>query len=249
MGKWGTEPWGLWKTHWRNRTALGNRRLSIAILTTFSIAAGIPYVLLNRLSNLVGRTAFNPEIPLDFEIPFLAWMVIPYMTLYLYYPVSAFLGNKTDTMWRQNILFHQMMILSSWMCFLVFLVFPVEIDLRHQIVGLEGSFWEPLIGLVHSADRPWNAWPSLHVVQSAQVVLILRYWYPSTTLKVSILQAVLLVCCALLIISTLTIKQHYIWDAITALVFTGLTWKYWMRPALDAVRSEQGTAEFDALLE
>jgi hypothetical protein len=52
-----------------------------------------------------------------------------------------------------------------------------------------------------------------------------------------------------LIISTLTIKQHYIWDAITALVFTGLTWKYWMRPALDAVRSEQGTAEFDALLE
>lgn len=246
---WGSKPWSLWRKHWLNRSSFNYRRLSIVIIALFTVTAAIPYLMVNRLADFMGRRAFNPEIPFDVDLPFVAWMVIPYISLYLYYPAAAWLGNKDDRMWRQNIVFHQIMILTSWICFVFFVVFPVEIDLRHLVVGIEGTGWESWYGLVHGVDKPWNSWPSLHVVQSTQVVLILRYWYPSDSRKVLVLQSLLLICWALLVISTLTIKQHYLWDAVTALAFTGITWKYWMKPCLDRVQTEQGASEFDAMME
>lgn len=213
-----------------------------------TFAAAVPYLVINRFSEYMQRTAFSPEIPFDLEIPFVAWMVIPYLSLYLYYPAGAWLGHKSDVMWRQNIVFHQMMLLSCWMCFFVFLLFPVEIDLRHLVTNVDGTVWEPWIGAVHGVDKPWNAWPSLHVVQSSQIVLILRYWFPSSTRKVLILQTLLLICWALLIISTLTLKQHYVWDAITGLLFTGITWAYWMKPCLDRLETKEFQDKFDAVM-
>lgn len=246
--KWGSHPWKLWRSHWKNRSSIYNRRISLVIVTMLTVAAATPYLLINRLSNFIDRTAFNPEIQLDIDLPFIAWMVIPYMTLYLYYPASAWLGNKDDTMWRQNIVFHQMMLLSCWMCFLSFLLFPVEVDLRHLVHGVEGTVWESSYNAVHGVDKPWNAWPSLHVVQSTQVVLILRYWYPSTSRKVFVWQTLLVICWALLVISTMTIKQHYIWDAFSALLFTGITWKYWMKPCLERLKTQEYQDKFDAAM-
>ena len=245
---WWSKPWRIWRSHWKNRTDWFNRRISFVIVTMLTFAAATPYLMINRFSEYMQRTAFNPEIPLDLEIPFVAWMVIPYLSLYLYYPAAAWLGHKDDVMWRQNIVFHQMMLLSCWMCFFCFLLFPVEIDLRHLVTDVEGTGWESWIGAVHGVDKPWNAWPSLHVVQSTQVVLILRYWYPSTTRKVLILQTLLLICWALLVISTLTLKQHYIWDAVTALLFTGIAWKYWMKPCLDRLKTKEFQDQFDAVM-
>ncbi|MBT61524.1 MAG: hypothetical protein CMA63_08265 [Euryarchaeota archaeon] len=245
---WASKPWSFWKTHWQNRTDFKHRRISLMIIGFFVVGAAIPYLIINRIADYFGRRAFNPEIPFDVDLPFMAWMVIPYLSLYLYYPAAAWLGNKNDVMWRQNIVFHQMMITSNWMCFAVFLIFPVEIDLRHLVVGIEGSGWEAWYVLVHGVDKPWNSWPSLHVVQSTQIVMILRYWYPSTTRKVWVLQTLLVICCALLVISTLTIKQHYLWDAITGLTFTAVTWKFWMKPCLDRLKEAGAQKEFDTLM-
>ena len=245
---WCSKPWRMWRSHWKNRSDWSNRRLSIVIVGMLTFAAAVPYLVINRFSEYMQRTAFNPEIPFDLEIPFVAWMVIPYLSLYLYYPAGAWLGHKSDVMWRQNIVFHQMMLLSCWMCFFVFLLFPVEIDLRHLVTNVDGTVWEPWIGAVHGVDKPWNAWPSLHVVQSSQIVLILRYWFPSSTRKVLILQTLLLICWALLIISTLTLKQHYVWDAITGLLFTGITWVYWMKPCLDRLETKEFQDKFDAVM-
>ena len=152
----GSRPWRIWKSHWNNRSDWFNRRISFMIVAMLTFAAAIPYLLINRFSHYMQRTAFNPEIQLDLDIPFVAWMVIPYLSLYLYYPAGAWMGHKTDTMWRQNIVFHQMMLLSCWMCFFCFLLFPVEIDLRHLITGVEGSGWESWMGAVHGVDKPWN---------------------------------------------------------------------------------------------
>ena len=245
MGNWGRQPWRVWKSHWNNRTSLGNRRLSLAIMVMFTFLAAVPYFATNRLSDLVDRRAFSPETAFDLNLPFVAWLVIPYISLYLYYPAVALLGNKSDTMWRQNIIFTQIMIITSWMAFAIFIAFPVEIDLRHLIPDLEGTGWEGWFALVHGVDKPWNAWPSLHVVQSTQIVLVLRYWYPSDTRKVWLLQATLIICWALLVISTLSIKQHYAWDAVTALIFTWVTWQYWMKPALDKAATEEYMEAFD----
>jgi membrane-associated phospholipid phosphatase len=174
-------------------------------------------------------------------------MFIPYITLYLYYPAAAFLGNKTDDMWRQNIIFHQMMTISCWYVLIIFLVFPVEIDLRGPIQSQlqDGDFWHPFYVFMHSVDTPWNSWPSLHVVQSTQVVLVLRYWYPSETRKTQILQWALLFAWAMLILSTMFTKQHYLWDVITGLAYAYGTWRWWMRPVLDRVATKEYAENFE----
>ena len=140
------------------------------------------------------------------------------------------------------------MLITCWRVNLVFILLPVEIDLRHLIVGIEGTHWEPWYEFLHGADEPWNSWPSLHIVQSTQVVLILRYWYPSTTTKRRVLHAFLLIMWSLLIVSTMVIKQHYIWDVATALVLTALGWVYWMKPNLEWLKTEDGDKQFDELM-
>ena len=247
----GSEPWWFWKHHWAKRSTWGNRRLTILIILMMGVFNAIPYTSINHLSNFLQRTAFDPEIAFDTNLTFIPWMLIPYITLYFYYPAAAFLGNKDDNMWRQNIIFHQMMTISCWFVFAVFLLFPVEIDLRGPIQDQlqDGDFWHPFYVFMHSIDTPWNSWPSLHVVQSTQVVLILRYWYPSDTPKVKVAQGILLFAWAMLILSTMFTKQHYLWDVVTGLLYAYLMWKFWMKPVLDRVATDEYAAHFDAAME
>lgn len=247
----GSEPWWFWKHHWAKRSTWGKRRLTILIILMMSMFNAIPYTSINHLSNFLQRTAFDPEIAFDTNLAFIPWMFIPYITLFFYYPAAAFLGNKDDNMWRQNIIFHQMMTISCWFVFAVFLLFPVEIDLRGPIQDQlqDGDFWHPFYVFMHSIDTPWNSWPSIHVVQSTQVVLILRYWYPSDTTKVKVAQGLLLFAWAMLILSTMFTKQHYLWDVVTGLLYAYLMWKFWMKPVLDRVATDEYAAHFDAAME
>ena len=112
--KWGSQPWMIWRSHWQSRQTLGGRRVTFAILTAMGLFAAIPYTLINRFASVRDWAAFDPTLQLDIDIPFLAWMILPYMTLYLYYPVAAWLGSKNEVMWRQNVVFHQMMLLTCW---------------------------------------------------------------------------------------------------------------------------------------
>jgi len=244
--KWGSKPWRIWRSHWNGRQMLGGRRLTYAILTAMFLLAAIPYTSINRLASIRDWAAFDPTYQIDLDIPFLAWMILPYFTLYLYYPAAAWFGSKDDLMWRQNVVFHQMMLITCWIINGIFILLPVKVDLRHLIHGVQGTSWEPLYSLLHGVDTPWNSWPSLHIVQSTQVVLILRYWYPPTTSRLQILHGILLVMWILLVISTMVIKQHYIWDVATALLLTGLGWMYWMKPCLERLKTQEFQDDFDA---
>ena len=236
----------IWRSHWQSRQTLGGRRVTFAILAAMGLFAAIPYTLINRFASVRDWAAFDPTLQLDIDIPFLAWMILPYMTLYLYYPVAAWLGSKNEVMWRQNVVFHQMMLLTCWGVDAIFILLPVEIDLRHLIHGIEGTVWEPFYASMHAIDTPWNSWPSLHIVQSMQVVLVLRYWYPPATTRLRIANALLLIMWILLVISTMTIKQHYIWDVATAMLVAGLGWVYWMKPCLERLKTEEFIEQFDA---
>ena len=236
----------IWRSHWQSRQTLGGRRVTFAILAAMGLFAAIPYTLINRFASVRDWAAFDPTLQLDIDIPFLAWMILPYMTLYLYYPVAAWLGSKNEVMWRQNVVFHQMMLLTCWGVDAIFILLPVEIDLRHLIHGIEGTVWEPFYASMHAIDTPWNSWPSLHIVQSMQVVLVLRYWYPPATTRLRITHALLLIMWILLVISTMTIKQHYIWDVATAMLVAGLGWVYWMKPCLERLKTEEFIEQFEA---
>ena len=118
------------------------------------------------------------------------------------------------------------------MAFALFLIFPVEIELRSQAYGAEG-FFGLLMSALHEADAPYNAWPSIHVLLSILVVFFVRFVGQENGTWSIPLAIVAWTSCALLVASTALIKQHYVFDGIsgTALAF-GL-WYGWIRPALN----------------
>ena len=246
---WGSRPWKIWRSHWKKRSSMNGRRVSYALIIAMIFFAAIPYAIINHLTSLRDWAAFDPSTRYDLDIVFWAWMIVPYLTLYLYYPAAALIGSKNKIMWRQNIIFHQMMLISCWIVFLIFFLFPVEIDLRHLVVNTEGTVWEPFFVMMHIIDTPWNSWPSLHIVQSMQVVLVLRYWFRPNSNRLKLLHAILLISWFLLLASTMIVKQHYIWDVATAIVFAGVGWRYWMKPCLDNLNDKDAQDEFDSILD
>jgi hypothetical protein len=89
--------------------------------------------------------------------------------------------------------------------------------------------------MMHTIDTPYNAWPSLHVVQSLLIVLVLRRWKVISGFK----EAGVWVAWVLLCLSIMTTKQHFFWDLISGII-TGLIGWYWMcKPAMDSTTNEE----------
>ena len=118
------------------------------------------------------------------------------------------------------------------MAFIIFLLFPVEIELRSQAYGAEGLFGL-MMSALHEADAPYNAWPSIHVLLSILVVFFVRFVEVENGTWTAPKAVVIWVSCALLVASTALIKQHYVFDGISGIVLAFGLWYGWIRPALN----------------
>ena len=206
-------------------------KYSFFLLMLFLLLGALPYGLINRFSAWRGTSSIKVEIPLDWDLPFVPWMVIPYYSFYLYFPIAAWVGSSAKFR-RRGLIFHQHMIVAAWIAFAMFLIFPVEIELRSQAQGAEGLFGF-LMTALHEADTPYNAWPSIHVLLSILVVMFVRYVSLEESTWNTPLAVVVWISCALLVASTALIKQHYVFDGVsgTALAF-GL-WYGYIQPGLN----------------
>ena len=241
---WGLNPWRIWTSTWRQRNDWNRHRISLSVMLALLFGAAAIYSLTNQLAAYRGWSAFDPKTILDDSIPFVYWMIIPYTTLYFYYPTAAWIGVKDEKMMRENIVFHQMMLITCWIVFALFIILPVEIDLRANISYPSSQFWQTQFDLLHNVDEPWNAWPSLHIVQSLLIVFVVRRWFPSQTRIHSVLHALLWFAWISLVLSTMMIKQHFVWDVVTGIIYALVCWKYWFKPTLDIVGSEEGEKIF-----
>jgi len=215
---WGSKPWKLWSSHWQNRHTFKGLRLPLALLTLVFLGLGLGYLAINYFSEWRNWTAFDPETRFDSMIPVIPWMILPYYTLYFYYPMAGLLGMKNDKTQREVIIFHQILLILTMMIFAIFLLLPAEVDLRDSVLDTDLGIWHAWFELLYGVDNPWNAWPSLHIVQSMLVVLIVHRWHNKDGTKATILLGALWFAWALLVISITTTKQHYVWDAISALI-------------------------------
>ena len=94
-----------------------------------------------------------------------------------------------------------------------FFFFPADIDLRWQL-NLEQMtpLYQFLFKAFHALDKPFNAWPCLHIAQSFIIATgVARWWMQRKwTWAVWLLWP----AWAGLWVSVLTTKQHFIWDTI-----------------------------------
>ncbi len=237
------KPWPMWKSHWQKRQQQNGRRLQyIAILSTIFFLA-IPYGIINQIIGWIDISRFDPAIPLDDAIPFIAWSLIPYASLYFYYPAAALMSPKDDTSRIQMLILHQVLFLSSWAISIIFILIPTKIHIRNHIpegIRAGDGFWGFFYGdIMHNTDKPWNAWPSLHIVQSLLIVLMLSHWMKALQRKKTIL--VLWIGWLMLAISVLTTKQHFVFDLVTGIIVALFCWQWLLKPAIKWSESEAAT--------
>jgi len=113
----GSKPWKIWKSHWKNQDSWYGTRLPIMLLCSITLGAGLGYLVTNKFSNWRDWEAFDPITSLDTAIPVIPWMILPYSTLYLFYPMAAFLGMRNNQSKRESIIFHQIFLILTWFIF------------------------------------------------------------------------------------------------------------------------------------
>jgi membrane-associated phospholipid phosphatase len=220
--------WGPVERWFPNRATWSRARFATWSLAMFLLLAGLPYVLVNQFSGWRATSVFNVETGLDTMLPFTSWMMVPYVSFYAYFPLFYWAGARTDRR-RMTQLANQRLIQATWLVLALFVLFPVEVDLRHQVTQASGITATGM-GWLHAIDTPYNAWPSLHIVQSLLVLGCLRTWMGEEGRPTPVLEVGLWVAWGLLCASTMLVKQHYVFDVVTGVVFAALVWRRWFKP-------------------
>lgn len=167
------------------------------------------------------KTIVKPQniihMKLDDSIPFLEIFVIPYFLWFAY--VSAvvlyfFFKGKQDYFRVCTFLFTGMTIFL-----LISTLWPNGHHLRPHIMPRNNIFTQ-MISHLYSMDTPTNLWPSIHVYNSlgAHFAVINN----QKLSKNKIVHIGSLVLCVSIILSTVLIKQHSVFDVITAFIMGGL---------------------------
>ncbi len=209
-------PWPIW-----NRILPVDQgvRSSLVRISVLTIVTMLPlYGLTNWMQVWIGRSVMNPQIALDRDIPAIPESVWIYLGLFWFaYPVLILLVPKTVDGVKSLITALQTLFVVELISIAIFFIAPAEVDLRDQmvtaLVGLDtmsAQIVETMIGV----DQPMSSWPSLHVSHCVIIWAVGRHWmihqkYPDV---VRILYGTTLL---LIIFSTLTTKQHHIFDLVT----------------------------------
>jgi membrane-associated phospholipid phosphatase len=162
------------------------------------------------------------ETPLDRALPLVPIFAIPYVSLIPYIGLSliAFLFFRIRV-YRSAAL----TMIVVWLISYAFYFFLQSYVARPAITGTDP--FSGLIRTVYASDQPYNDFPSLHT--SLSTVIAIHWWRFDR--RMGILAAI---WTALIVASTVLVKQHYLADLAGGLVLAAVTSVFVMRAALAA---------------
>jgi membrane-associated phospholipid phosphatase len=194
---------GIFYTGWKN--AIFSLLLAVGVYFTNEI-----YDWLNH-----GPAVINLRTALDAAIPVVPVFVIPYDSLepYIYATLILFLLLRTK--YFQSACLAMITVLFISYGFYYFLQSEV---IRPVLTGTD--VFSKMVMNVYAGDNPFNDFPSLHT--STSTILAIHWVKLNKPLGI-----VLSIWTALIVASTLLVKQHYIADMLfgLALAFV-LSWLY-----------------------
>lgn len=160
------------------------------------------------------------HMKIDDYIPFCEWFIIPYYLWFLYVAaaiISCFFKNKQEY-------FRTCAFLGIGMT--VFLVvstlWPNGHHLRPYTMPRD-NLLTALVTFLYSTDTPTNIWPSIHVYNSIGAHLALTRNQELGKNKVLCAGSWLL--CVSIILSTVFLKQHSMFDVITAFIMATVVYQ------------------------
>jgi len=194
---------GIFYTGWKN--AILSLLLAGGVYLTSQI-----YALLNH-----GPAVLNLHTALDSALPVVPVFVIPYVSLqpYIYATLILFLIFRTKYFQSTCLA-----MLTVWFISYSFYYFLQSEVIRPVLTGTD--IFSKMVMKVYAVDNPFNDFPSLHTSLSSLMAI---HWI-KVNKPVGI---VLSIWTALIVASTLLIKQHYIADLVFGLALAfGTAWFY-----------------------
>lgn len=153
------------------------------------------------------------HVALDDHIPFCEVFVIPYLLWFAYVAAVVlyfFFKDKDDYFRTCTFLFTGMTIFL-----LVSTLWPNGHHLRPYVMPRDNVFTH-LVSYIYQADTPTNLWPSIHVYNSLGCHIAVMKSRRLSEKKG--IRAVSLILCSSIILSTMFIKQHSVFDVTTAFI-------------------------------
>ena len=227
--------WSIWKIPRARKSGIGfllsMAAIDVAILAPF-------YVTINHLMSMRGATFFDPSTSFDLAIPFMAWTVVIYLSLfYLFYPLPLISMPNNKRGRDEALILSQSMILLFVISNTWFVIFPAEVHIRTQAVDNADTMHPIFLAMFEglwSIDEPYSAWPSLHVSSALLFTLFAIRWWKDKPVQ----QWAVGIWWVLMSLSILTTKQHFILDLITGVLVMWPIWRWYVKPALDRLDTE-----------
>jgi membrane-associated phospholipid phosphatase len=176
--------------------------LSIAWFTFLPTFASFTYM---ASLAIVARREHVPTLVFEWErhIPFIGWMIVPYLSMNLLYAIAFFLARNRKELNRIGL----QLLTSQLIAIPIFLIFPLR---RTSTIPSDLGIYKPVYDmLIKYWGDPYNLVPSLHI--AFLVILWKAYadWVPAK------FRWIVHVWSLLIGISVLTTFQHHFVDVPT----------------------------------
>ena len=194
---------GIFYTGWKN--AIFSLLLAVGVYFTSQI-----YALLNH-----GPAVLNLRTALDAALPVVPVFVVPYDSLQPYIYATLILFLLLRTKYFQSAC---LAMITVWFISYGFYYFLQSEVIRPVLTGTD--VFSKAVMNVYAGDNQFNDFPSLHTSLSS--ILAIHWLRVNKPLGI-----VLSIWTALILASTLLIKQHYIADMLFGFALAlGLSWVY-----------------------
>lgn len=175
-----------------------------------------------------GDAVNTPTLALDQLLPLVPTWALVYGALYAFLIVLPVLVVQQDDLIRRTVWAY----LTVWtVAYVGFLLYPTVAPRPDQVLGDGFAAWG--LRFLYDADPPYNCFPSIHVAHS--FVSALACYRVHRRLGV-----IAILCAALVALSTLFTKQHYVLDLLAGILLASAAYALFLRG-----HSRASVPEFD----
>ncbi len=179
------------------------------------VAATLTSLLYDALNH--GPNVIFLRSPIDDAIPVVAPFVVPYVTLrpLIYVSALVFLFFRAR-IYRSAAL----AMITTFLVSYAFYLFVQSFIDRPEITGTD--LFSAMIRDVYASDQPYNDFPSLHA--SLSTIFAVHWWQVDRRVG-----AVVGIWAALIVLSTVFVKQHYVADMVAGVALGGISSRAFLR--------------------
>jgi membrane-associated phospholipid phosphatase len=173
------------------------------------------YIFIAQL--MPGRALHAPALALDRLVPLQPAWALVYGSLYLFLIVLPVFVVRQEDQIRRTVLAYLMVWMTAYVCFLAY---PTVAPRPVELIGEGFAVWG--LRFLYSADPPYNCFPSLHVAHSFVSALTCYRVHRGMGIAATL-------CAALVGVSTLYTKQHYVLDVIAGIFLACVAYAVFLR--------------------